>query len=687
MADAAVERSPQTPTRRTPVGRKTPIKKQRPDEAPADTKDTSAAEEKIGKKGEQPQQEAPDVASEGQGRNEGNVEEEKGEEATETNENEDQQDEGDVIQAGTVDENGNIIDGEGNVIGKVSEGGSQPPAGSVVDQEGDVLDDEGNIIGKAQPLDNATDATGESKPDTASEATEKPALSGPFKIQDQGQVTDKHGKVIGKVEEEKVEALAGKEVENIDREGNVLGEDGNILGKVDFAESVENRLKEQAAKNPPDFSILEGKKINKLGKVVDDNGNPVGKLVEGDAKKLAGKTVSADGKIWNDAGKVIGRAEPLPEDEREPASTSPFEDFPDALVDKSGKILYEGKQVGVLVEGDAKKLAGKKVDADGDVLDKNGNVLGKAERQDEEEPEEAPPEEADRSILAGKKVNKAGNVVDDSGAVVGRVVQGDIKLMVGKKVDGQGKIYNDVGHVIGQAEPIPEDEREEPSQSPFEDFPNSVVESSGNVVCDGKVIGKVVEGDAKKLSGKKVDADGDIVDKNGNVLGKAERWEEEEKAPEEVDMSALAGKRVNKAGNVVDAQGNIFGRLIEGDVKRLAGKMCDKNGFVRNEGGDVVGKAELLPESEREGLKEGPFADFPGCTVRKDGKVVDAQGEVVGKLKEGDGAKLYGKTVDEDGDVVDKNGNVLGKAERWEEEEVKKDVNPMADAKSTGRVM
>jgi hypothetical protein len=52
-------------------------------------------------------------------------------------------------------------------------------------------------------------------------------------------------------------------------------------------------------------------------------------------------------------------------------------------------------------------LAGKKVDADGDVLDKHGNVLGKAERYEEEEAVPEPePEAEDVSILEGKKVNK-----------------------------------------------------------------------------------------------------------------------------------------------------------------------------------------------------------------------------------------------------------------------------------------
>jgi len=160
------------------------------------------------------------------------------------------------------------------------------------------------------------------------------------------------------------------------------------------------------------------------------------------------------------------------------------------------------------------------------------------------------------------------------------------------------------------------------------------------------------------------------VDKIGNVLGKAERWTEpDEPEAEAVDKSALAGKRVNKLGNVVDSNGQIYGRLVSGDPKKLAGKMCDKNGNVRNEMGDIIGEAELVPEAEREGEKTGPFADFDNPTVTKDGKVVDAKGNVIGRLVGGEGKMLFGKAVDSDGDILDKNGNTLGRAERWEEEE------------------
>ncbi|KAM7203831.1 Protein of unknown function (DUF3659) domain containing protein [Naviculisporaceae sp. PSN 640] len=294
------------------------------------------------------------------------------------------------------------------------------------------------------------------------------------------------------------------------------------------------------------------------------------------------------------------------------------------------------------------------------------------------------PEQLDFSVLKDGTVNKGGNIVDSSGKVVGRVTQGILQYLVGKKVDENGDIWSENGKVIGKAEPITDSERDDMMKepAPFESFEDAVVDGNGMVVSNGEWVGKVVSGDLKTLRGRPVDKDGDILDKGGNVIGKAERWEpepEEEPEPEpEVDKSLLAGKRVNKAGYLVDGQGNIFGRVVEGDPKKMVGRMCDKNGNILSESGDVLGKAELVPEGEREGSKEGPFAELEGCTVAKDGTVVTPSGDIVGRLVSGDGKVLFGRSVDEDGDVLDRNGNVIGKAERWAPEEVEKKKNPMS---------
>lgn len=294
------------------------------------------------------------------------------------------------------------------------------------------------------------------------------------------------------------------------------------------------------------------------------------------------------------------------------------------------------------------------------------------------------PADIDFSILKGCKVNKLGNVVNENGQAIGRITQGIMAHLIGKKVDENGIIWNDSGKEIGRAQPIPDNELQDMlDPKPFESFEGNVIDGKGWVKWQEQTVGKVVEGDLKAVQGKSVDADGEILDKNGNVIGKAERWEEEEPEPEpeaeEIDMSILAGKRVNKAGNVVDSSGVIYGRIVDGDIKRIIGRMCNKNGEIVSESGDVLGHAELVSEGEREGSKEGPFAELSGLTVAKDGTVVTPSGDIVGRLVKGDPKVLAGRTVDEDGDVVDRNGNELGHAERWEPEaEPEKEKGPLA---------
>ncbi|KAI0505231.1 hypothetical protein F5B22DRAFT_661795 [Xylaria bambusicola] len=635
----------------------------------------------------------------------------------------------------TIADGGKVKDQSGQVLGKLSAGSDiQDLVGKNVkgiDEEGNLLGENDTVLGKIDiaPEGSMAEKVKKDVPEAADrlnalEEVHKAApiqipsfapsvadkviamFQSPFNINENGQVTDQNGRILGKLAEgQDYHSLIGKDIKGINEHGQLLGDNDTELGKVNLVPegSIVERIKDEvpdaagrldaidAAKEQaqggegelPDISILEGLKINKMGNVIDRDGNVVGKVKEGsDLKKMVGRMPDKSGKVWDDRGNVIGEVEVLPEPEKSEPS-GPFEDFPDATVDKNGKVIFEGRQVGVVVGDDWQNLIGKKVDADGDILDKNGNVIGHAERQEEEEPQE--PEEApiDYSVLKDKKVNKLGNVVDDKGQVWGQVVQGIVKHLAGKRVGDNGEIFNDAGKVIGKAEPIPDSEREEAEEpSPFEDFPGATVGDDGAVLFNGEQVGIVVEGDIKKLKGKQVDADGDILDRAGNKLGRAERWEPEpEPEEEQIDMSSLAGKRINKAGNAVDSHGDIYGRVIEGALPRLIGKMCDKNGFIRNEAGDVIGKCELVPEAEREGMKEGPFAELEGCVVTKEGKVTSANGQVVGRLVSGDPHVLAGRPVDADGDILDKNGNVLGHAERWEEPEVEKDVSPMSGRK------
>ncbi|KUL83077.1 hypothetical protein ZTR_11163 [Talaromyces verruculosus] len=623
-----------------------------------------------------------------------------------------------ILQGKKINKKGKILDEEGDVIGQVAEGSEvKDLAGKKPNEKGEVLDKEGNVLGKVEvvpgeaadealkSLQEEAEEAGkgvEGLADKAGEGAEgaKDAVDGVknlsaldgLQVNDEGNVVDSNGNVLAKLESGNLDEIAGQ---TVNEKGLVIDDDGNILGRVSLigdegqdaigdaakgAEDVVDGAAEEAkgaAPELPDLSTLEGLNVNKFGKVMNADGIPVGELTEGDAKKLSkfGATLDDKGQFWDNRGNIIGKAQTIPIEDKDTEGT--FSGLEGLIVVNDGWVEDDnGNRVGQLVEGDAKKLVGRAVDEDGDILDKRGNIIGHAERY--EQPEVEKP---DFSSVAGLKPNKTGNVIGPDGVPIARVVEGNLKEVVGRKIDNEGQIWDDAGKVVGRVELIPEDERETKPEGIFGGLEGLVVNKDGLVEDEeGNIVGKIVEGDAKKLRGRAVDEDGDILDKYGNVKGRAEPYEPEEEPEEEEDLSSLEGKKVNKMGNVVDEHGTVFGRIAEGDPKKLAGKRVDGKGQIWSDNGKVIGRAELIPGNEQ-GTPEGAFFGFDDAKVGKDGVVVDGSDKIIGRLTEGDAKKLVGRAVDEDGDILDKSGNVIGKAERWEPEEKKRDVNPMSGRK------
>jgi len=553
-----------------------------------------------------------------------------------------------VLEGLAVNKSGKLVDDNGTIVGELVEGDAKKlsKSGITADSEGQFWDNKGHVIGRAQTV----------PVEDAEEEAPFAGLKG-LKVVEDGWVQDEAGHTVGYVTEGDAKKLLGRAV---DEDGDILDKKGSVVG---HAERYSEEEAEEEA--PADLSFLQGKTVTKTGLVIGDDGVPVARLVDGNPKELTGKQLDESGQFWNDKGKVIGRVELIPEEEREQKPEGPFAGLNDLRVIEGGKIADEdGNVVGNIVEGNPKRLVGLAVDEDGDIIDKYGNVKGHAEPL----PEEEEPEATDYSILDGLTLNKQGFLVDGNGTPFGKLVDGNAAELAGRQSDENGQIFNDKGKVVGQCEPLPEEERIARPEGPFAGLQGLRVVKEGKVEDeDGNVVGEVVEGNAKRLIGLAVDEDGDIIDKFGNTKGHAERLEEEDEVP--VDNSLLAGKALNKQGYVVDEKGIPFGRLIEGNVAELAGRKCDENGYIHGDTGKIVGRCEILPENERVARPEGPFAGLEGLRVVKGGMVEDSDGNTVGEIVEGNAKRLVGLHVDEDGDIIDKYGNVKGHAEPWEEEE------------------
>ena len=580
----------------------------------------------------------------------------------------------DILEGLKVNKKGEVVNEDGDAIAKLVEGDIEACKGKKLNAQGEVIDAEGNVIGKVELIPEAFPAA--VQPEDA--GPDFSVLEG-YKVNKNGDVVNEDGETLAKLVEGDLEACRGKK---INPQGEVLDAEGNVIGKVELAGAAEEEEEDTGPQLPP-LSTLEGLTCNKAGKIVNDDGDVVGELVEGDAKKLSKSKaqLDAEGQFWDSKGNVIGRAVTLPIEEHE--EEAPFAGLEGLVVVEDGWVEDENQnKVGILTEGDPKKLIGRAVDEDGDVIDKRGNVVGHAERYEEPEVEEEVEDKPDLSILKGLPVNKQGNVIGPDGVPIARLVEGNAKELAGKKCDEEGQLWNDSGKVIGRCELIPDNEREAKPEGPFAGLEGCVVVKDGFVEDeDGNRVGVVVEGDAKRLVGRAVDEDGDIIDRFGNVKGHAEPYEEPEE--EVADLSSLEGKIVNKAGNVVDEHGTIFGRIAEGDPAELAGKKVDGQGQIWNDEGKVIGHAELLPGGRTQ-APEGAFAGFENLVVADGGVVTDGAGQIVGKLDEEsmpNAEKLLGRKVDEDGEILDKAGNSIGKAIRWKPEEKERRVNPMSGHK------
>jgi len=597
----------------------------------------------------------------------------------------------DILDGLKVNKKGEVLNEDGEPIARLSEGEISDCAGKKINAQGEVLDKEGNVIGKVELIKEAFDIPEEEEEEEeeaeAEAEAEAPKLPGldileGLKVNKKGEVVNEDGDAIARVSEGELADLIGKK---INANGEVVNAEGNVIGKVelikeafDVPEEEEEEEPEAEAPKLPGLDILEGLKVNKKGEVVNEDGDAIARVSEGELADLIGKKINANGDVVDAEGNVMGKVELIPESFPEATADDAGEAGPDFSVlegykvNKNGDVVNEdGETLAKLVEGEIDACKGKKISPQGEVLDDEGNPIGKVELVSSEPEEDAGPELPPLSILEGLKCNKFGKIVDAAGTPLGELVEGDPKKISksGAECDAEGQFWDGKGKVIGRAVTLPKEANEE--EAPFAGLEGLIVVPDGWVEDENQnKVGILTEGDPKKLVGRAVDEDGDVIDKHGNIVGHADRYEEpetEEEVP--LDTSILEGLPVNKQGNVIGSERVPIGRVVEGNPKELAGKKCDAEGQIWNDSGKVIGRCEVIPANEREAKPEGPFAGLEDCVVVKDGMVEDGEGNTVGVVVDGDAKRLIGRAVDEDGDIIDKYGNVKGHAEPYEEPE------------------
>jgi Protein of unknown function (DUF3659) len=408
-------------------------------------------------------------------------------------------------------------------------------------------------------------------------------------------------------------------------------EEASDHGSVsDFSEEDEEDDQELLEK-------LVGCKVNKKGKVLDQDGNIIGEVVSGNRKKAIGRRVKENGAIIDSKGNYIAGVAPVrPENTDEAPADEKQEDQPE---DKPEEEQEEAT-------ADAPE-------------DEQKQEEDQAEDKPEDQVEDKPEDAEDKPEDAEDKPEDAED----------------------KPEDAEDKPED-------QAEEKSEDQAPEEEEKPKNEIPEdaNTVDESGKVLSPtGEVVGKLIKGNRHKLAGMMVDEEGNVVDENGNSVGKVEL-----NPPEKPGVPDDANT-VDESGKILSPTGEVVGKLKKGNRHKLAGMMVDEEGDVIDENGTLVGKAEFNPPENTE-EEEKPKKEVPddANTVDESGKVLSPTGEVVGKLIKGNRHKLAGMEVDDDGNVVDENGSVVGKAEynatEKTEEEKKAEAEEQEQRKIAGQM-
>ncbi|KAJ5635158.1 uncharacterized protein N7484_008471 [Penicillium longicatenatum] len=562
-----------------------------------------------------------------------------------------------LLKGKPINEEGKILYENGNLLGRIK--GNQEAetmVGKFANEKGEIINNFGQIIGEVELVAGgvASKAMAEQQGAVRKAENDISMLDG-LQVNEEGLITGTNSSVIGELDSGDLSEAVRM---TVNEKGLELDDNGNIIGKArsgakDAIEKTE-KTTEDFVQGLPSLSTPEDLKCNRLGNIDNEDGMPVGERVEGGPKEVSGDGTELDGQaqLWDNRGKINGKAQSFSIDGEQ--NEGPFADLDEPFVTEGGWVHdANGNKVGQIVEGEIRKVLGRAVDDDGDILDKRGNLLGRAEPWQEPDIE---PEDVDITELEGLTFHKIGNVIGPDGVSIARVSEGNPKLFAGRKINAQGLVWSDVGEVIGNVMLIPLKERE--AMTLFGGIGDLVVRKTGYVEDEtGCIVGKIVESDPQKLQGLLVDDDGDILDKRGNLKGRAEPYnlpEEEEEEMEE-DISVLEGMKVNKFRNVVDQNGSV-------------------------DDGNFLGSVGLIPSSERE-QGGGIFYGLEGLVVTKGGTITDLISYIVGRLVEGDMLRLNGRAVDEDGEIIDKVGNVIGRAERWIAEETPRNGYPMSDRK------
>ncbi|KAM5357222.1 hypothetical protein ACJZ2D_016488 [Fusarium nematophilum] len=355
--------------------------------------------------------------------------------------------------------------------------------------------------------------------------------------------------------------------------------------------------------------------VNDAGDVLDDNGNIVGKTADADSlKNLVDNIVNSAGDVVSSTSDVLGEALPVGQDKQGDEKQEEQSEEHDSHDEERSEYTTQPvkKKSGGL---SLCSLKGKPLSAETPQTPKQ------AEEAKDEMPEVSTEDQGSTGIsFKGHDVptdNKEAAETQDKLKVSPEEAMGETSKAedVAKGVQPGGQ----KPEVLTKKQP--EDVTSKVDERVDEQDVPSVPEAALQHEAPKSEIPEceIPKSEAPKSKAPGKEAAGELAEQAKKAAAEAE-----EDAKEPLDFSILKGTTVDKEGNLVNEEGNLIGRAIKGEVKKLIGMKCDDQGTIWGDFGKVLGKAEPLPEWERGEPKD--YSILKGCNVDEDGDILDRRG-------------------------------------------------------------
>ncbi len=399
------------------------------------------------------------------------------------------------------------------------------------------------------------------------------------------------------------------------------------------------------------------------GNLVDANGN---KLMDRDQLAAAGYSVNENGQIVDKNGNVVDPNDIVVAPDgtvmtkQQLAAAGLTVNESGQIIDKDGNVIDVNDVVvaadGSVVTKQQLEASGLSVNASGEIVDANGRVVSPDKLVIAEDGTIITQDKlaaAGMQVAAG--VDSDGNLLDANGNTLASKEQleaAGIKMASG--VDDSGNLLDADGNTIASREQL-----EAAGYTVNEN--GQIVDKNGNVVDPSNIMvdkdGNVV--DPNKLmvdeDGNVIHADDVMIAADGNVINKAQL--------------EAAGLSVNELGQVVDKDGNIVdpstlvvasdGSVMTQEQLAAAGLSVNENGEIVDSEGNIVDANDLITSANGEILSKKQLADAGikvAGGVDASGNLVDENGKAIASRAELEAA---GYSINENGEIVDKDGNVV----------------------------